>query len=217
MKTFELTGTPRTELGKKAVKAIRRQNMIPAVLYGKEPISLDQVPALAPGEKLVEIENGKGIIVSDFNIATGAIRTLIYTPNVYLVELTIGDKKTKAIIKEIQFHPVNDKILHIDFLEVTDNKPITIEIPVKLEGLAEGVKQGGKMSLELRKVRVKALYNHVPERVVINVESLAMGKTIKVGDLKFDNYELVNAKDAVICGVKLSRAAKGAQAKAAAK
>lgn len=214
MKTFELAGTPRIELGKKAVREIRKQDLIPSVLYGKEPVALDSAPVLSPGEKLVEIENSKAMIVTDFNVTTSAVRTLVYTPNVYVVELTIGDKKTKAIIKDMQFHPLTDKILHIDFMEVTDTKPILINVPVKLEGLAEGVKQGGKMSLELRKVRVKALYNNVPERVVVNVDSLGMGKTIKVGDLKFEDFELANSKDAVICAVKLSRAAKGAQAKA---
>ena len=120
-----------------------------------------------------------------------------------------------AVLKDIQFHPVKDAILHIDLLEVNDKKPVAIEVPVKLEGHAEGVKAGGKLSLSMKKIRVKAIYTNIPERVVINVDHLGLGKTLQIGDLHFDGLELMNAKNAVVCAVQLTRAARGAQANAA--
>lgn len=120
-----------------------------------------------------------------------------------------------AIIKEIQFHPVKDTILHIDFLEVNDTKPVAIEVPVKLEGHAEGVKAGGKLTLSMKKLRVKAIYTNVPERLVINVDHLGLGKSIQVGELNFEGLEMLNAKNAVVCAVQLTRAARGAAAAAA--
>ena len=189
MKTFQLTGQVREALGKKATRALRNNGLVPAILYG--------------GEKEIH-----------FQISEKDIRNLIYTPDIYLVELTIGGEKHTAIIQDTQFHPVQDKLLHIDFLEVTPDKPIQMEVPVKLEGLAEGVKQGGKLSLEVRKLRVKALYKYIPERLIIDVASLGLGKTYQVGDLHFDNMEIMNAKNVVVCSVKLTRAAKGMQAKA---
>ncbi|MDR1368668.1 MAG: 50S ribosomal protein L25, partial [Dysgonamonadaceae bacterium] len=118
-----------------------------------------------------------------------------------------------AILKDLQFHPVSDQLLHADFIQVAENKPITMEIPVVLEGLAEGVKAGGKLSLEMRKLKVKGLYKDFPEKLVINIEDLGLGKTIQIGSLNFPNLELLNAKDNVICAVKLTRAARGAAAK----
>ena len=117
-------------------------------------------------------------------------------------------------MREIQFHPVSDKVMHIDFLQVTEEKPIVMEVPVRLEGLAQGVRAGGKLSLDMRKLRVKALYNNIPEVLVINVENLDLGKTIQVRALQFENFEILNAPNAVVCAVKLTRAARGAQAKA---
>ncbi|MBR5542402.1 MAG: 50S ribosomal protein L25, partial [Bacteroides sp.] len=121
-----------------------------------------------------------------------------------------------AIMKDIQFHPVTDAILHIDFLQVEANKAIVMEVPVQLEGLAEGVRAGGKLALQIRKLKVKACYEAIPERLVIDVTPLGLGKTIKVGELNYEGLELINAKDAVVCAVKLTRAARGAQAAAAA-
>lgn len=119
-----------------------------------------------------------------------------------------------AVIKDIQFHPVEEKILHMDFLEVTEKKPVVMEVPVSLEGHSEGVKAGGKLSLEMRKLKVKAVYTHIPEKMVINVDNLGLGKTMQVGDLHFEGLEIMNAKNAVVCAVKLTRAARGAAAKA---
>ena len=177
MKTFQLEGKSREVAAtsadqKRALKAMRKNNEIPAVLYG--------------GEK-----------VSHFTITKDSVRNLVYSPEIFVVELTIDGKKTMAIVKDIQFQPVTDAILHMDFLEVSENKPVVMEVPVVLEGHAEGVKAGGK-----------------PEKLFINVDHLGLGKTMQVGALHFEGLELMNAKNAVVCAVQLTRAARGAQAKA---
>ena len=213
MKTFQLEGTPRIDLGTKAVKAIRKQDLIPAVLNGGEIVEMPYNKTLKAGEKIVEIANNKGLIVTDFTISNDAVRKLIYTPEIFAVDLTIGEKKVMAVVKDVQFHPVNDRILHMDFLEVNDKKPIVMEVPVALEGHSEGVKAGGKLSLEMRKLKVKAIYTQIPEKLVINIDNLGLGKTMQVGDLHFEGLEIMNAKNAVVCAVKLTRAARGAQAK----
>ena len=214
MKTFQLTAEPRTDLGKKAAKELRKANLIPVVLNGGSVIDLPYTAALKPGEKIVEIGNGKGLITTDLTVKAEDVRKLVYTPDIFAIDLDINGEKRNAVVKDIQFHPVKDNILHIDLLEVTDKKPVVIEVPVKLEGHAEGVKAGGKLQLSMKKIKVKAIYTEIPERVVINVDSLGLGKTLQIGDLHFDGLELVNAKNAVVCAVALTRAARGAQANA---
>ncbi len=216
MKTFQLSAEARTDLGKKATKALRAAGKIPAVINGGEVVTLPYAGALKPGQKLVEIEDGKGLLTTDIVVTNDAVRKLVYTPEIFAIELDVNGQKTNAVLKDIQFHPVKDTILHMDFLEVTDKKPVVIEVPVKLEGHAEGVKAGGKLQLNMKKLRVRAIYTNVPERLVINVDNLGLGKTIQVGDLKFEGLELVNAKNAVVCTVALTRAARGAAAAAAA-
>ncbi|KAA6342774.1 50S ribosomal protein L25 [termite gut metagenome] len=189
MKTIEVKGTVRSIAARsseksRALKEIRRNDGVPCVVYG-----------------------GKQNI--HFTVVNEALRNLIYTPDIYMVNLVIDEQKLTAILKEIQFHPVTDKILHVDFLEVNATKPIIIEVPVQLEGLAEGVKSGGKLTLQMRKLKVKALYKNIPEKLTINVNNLELGKTIKTGELSFEGLELLNAKDNVVCAVKLTRAAKG--------
>ena len=194
MKTFKLEGKSREIIArsadqKRALKAMRKNDEIPAVLYG--------------GEKVVH-----------FAVTNDAVRKLVYTPEIFAVELTIDGETTMAILKEIQFHPVSDKILHMDFLAVSKEKPVEMEVPVALEGHAEGVKAGGKLSLQMRKLKVKAIYSQIPEKLTINVDHLGLGKTIQVGALHFEGLEVINAKNAVVCAVQLTRAARGAQAKA---
>ena len=194
MKTFKLEGKSREIIArsadkKRALKAMRKNDEIPAVLYG--------------GEKVVH-----------FAVTNDAVRKLVYTPEIFVVELTIDGETTMAIMKEIQFHPVSDKILHMDFLAVSKEKPVEMEVPVALEGHAEGVKAGGKLTLQMRKLRVKAIYDQIPEKLVINVDNLGLGKTMQVGALHFEGLEVMNAKNAVVCAVQLTRAARGAQAKA---
>jgi large subunit ribosomal protein L25 len=193
MKSIEIKGTARqiaerSSEQSKALKEIRRNNGVPCVLYG--------------GAENVH-----------FTVTNDMLRNLVYTPEIYLVNLDIDGKAIKAILKDIQFHPVKDSILHVDFLEVVDGKPIVMEVPVQLEGLAEGVKEGGKLTLQMRKLKAKALYANMPEKLVINVARLGLGKTIKVGELSFEGLELLNAKDNVVCAVKLTRAARGLAAK----
>jgi large subunit ribosomal protein L25 len=187
MKTFDLKGEIRDDFGKKAARAYRREGLIPCVVYGGHD------------EKNV-----------NFVVKNGDVRNLIYTPEIYLVNLDLGEKKMQAVLREIQFHPVKDTILHIDFLHVFEDVPVEIELPVRLEGLAEGVRAGGKLSLDMRQLKVRAVPSKLPDEIVINVENLGLGKTIQVGDLEFDGIELLNAKNAVVCRVHLTRAAKAA-------
>ena len=196
MKSIEIKGSLRTEIGKKATHSLRKNNGGPCVLYGMQ-----------------KDENGKPV-ATHFTVTVDGLRKLVYTPHIYVVDLNIDGKVVNAIMKDIQFHPVTDAILHVDFYQINEENPIVMEVPVQLEGLAEGVKAGGKLALQMRKLKVKALYNVIPERLNIDVTSLALGKTIKVGELSFEGLELLNAKEAVVCAVKLTRAARGAQAAA---
>ena len=189
MKSFELKGAVRTDLGKKATKAERVSENVPCVLYG--------------GAENVH-----------FTTTTSDIRKLVYSPEVFIVNLNIGGVVTKAIMKALQFHPVTDKVLHIDFLAISETKPVVVELPVKLEGLAEGVKAGGKLALEMRNLKVKGLYTQIPENIVIDVTELGLGKSIQVGKVAVENLEILNAKNAVVAQVKLTRAARGAAAAA---
>lgn len=192
MKTFELKGTLRNDLGKKVSKAERESGSIPCVLYGgKENLH--------------------------FTATVSDLRKLVYSPEVFVVALDIDGKKFNSILKDLQFHPVSDAVLHIDFLEINETKAVEVEIPVKLEGLAEGVKAGGKLSLEMRKLKVKGIYKNIPENIVVNVTSLGLGKSVQVAKLKEENLEFLNAKNAVVAQVKLTRAARGAAAAAATK
>lgn len=201
MKSFALNGTSRniaerSSEQKKALKAMRRNNEVPCVLYG------------------VEKDANGNPVATHFTVSYDSLRNLVYTPHIYVVDLTIDGKLVNAIMKDIQFHPVKDTILHVDFYQIDETRPIVMEVPVALEGLAEGVKAGGKLSLQIRKLKVKALYNLIPEKLVINVTNLGLGKTIKVGELSYEGLELTNAKEAVVCAVKLTRAARGAAAAA---
>ncbi|MDE6121406.1 MAG: 50S ribosomal protein L25/general stress protein Ctc [Muribaculaceae bacterium] len=191
MKTFQLSAQPRTELGKKATKALREKNLIPVVL-------------------------NSNAVATNLTVSQEAVRKLVYTPEIFAIELDINGEKHMAVLKDIQFHPVKDTILHIDLLEVSEDKPVVVEVPVKLEGHAEGVKAGGKLALSMKKLKVRAPYTSIPERIVVNVDSLGLGKTLQVGELHYEGLELVNAKNAVVCAVQLTRAARGAAAAAAA-
>ncbi len=191
MKTFELKGEIRDGFGKKAARAYRREGLVPCVVYG-----------------------GRDEENVNFVVKQGDVRNLIYTPEVYLVNLDLGEKKVMSMMKDAQFHPVTDDVLHIDFLYVHEDKPAVIDVPVHLQGLAAGVKSGGKLSLDKRKLKVKALPANLPERLVIDVTKLELGKSIQIGDLSFEGLELLDAKNVVVCRVQLTRAARGAAAKA---
>ena len=216
MKTFQLNAEPRTDLGKKAAKALRAGQKIPCVLNGGKVIELKDGKydgTLAEGEKVVEIgREGKAVLTTDFTVNFNDVRKLIYTPEVFVVALNINGVEKMAVLKDIQWHPVNDSILHLDFLEVTNDKPVVVSIPVNVEGHAAGVKAGGKLYLSMKKVKVKGIYTEIPERIIVNVDSLGIGQSVKVGDLKYDKFELASSKDLVITGVRATRAAATAAA-----
>ena len=159
-------------------------------------------------------ENGLPV-ATHFSVPTEGLRNLVYTPHIYVVDLNIDGKTVNAIMKDIQFHPVTDAILHVDFLQIDEANPIVMEVPVQLEGLAEGVKAGGKLALQIRKLKVKALYNIIPERLVIDVTPLGVGKTIFVGDLNFDGVKFLTPATTAVCAVRVTRASRGADAAAA--
>lgn len=187
MKTIDVKGSLRTEVGKKETHRLRKQNIVPCILYG------------------IEKDENNLPVATAFAVPTEGLRKLIYTPHIYVVNLTIGEKTVNAILKDIQFHPVKDTILHVDFYQINEEKPIIMNVPVTLTGLAEGVKSGGKLSQVLRKLKVKAIYSDIPEKLVIDVTHLSLGKSIKVGDLSYDKLELLNVKNAVVCTVKTTR------------
>ena len=218
MKTFALTAAPRTNLGKKATKALRAEGKIPAVINGGEVVTLPYEGALKEGQKVVEIAENKSantkkaIITTDVVINKEDVRKLIYTPEIFVIDLTVNGETKKAVLKDIQIHPVTDEILHIDFLGVNENKPVVMEVPVALEGHAEGVKAGGKLTLSMKKLKVKAIYNAIPEKIVVNIDNIKLGQSLKVGALHYEGLELINSKNAVVCAVQLTRAARGQQA-----
>lgn len=186
MQVFDLKGEVRKDVGKKATKAVRNEEKVPCVLYG--------------GESNVH-----------FAVVDKDLKKLLYTPSVYLVNLTLDGQSYSAVMRDIQFHPVSDKVLHIDFYQITENKPVVIEVPVKTTGHAAGVQAGGKLALISRKLKVKALPKDMPDEIVIDVTSLGVGKAIKVQDIHIEGVELMNAKSVVVAQVKLTRAARAAQ------
>lgn len=188
MKEITISGQKRTDLGKKASKELRKQGLVPCNIYGEAK------------------ENGQPVAMA-FASPMSELRKIVYTPHIYVINITIDGQKHTAILKELQFQPVSDALLHVDFLEVNDQKPITIGIPVELKGLAPGVRDGGRMNLSIRKINVTAPYQNIPERLIVDVTKLELGKSIKVGQLHYDNIELATGKSVVVCSVKMTRQA----------
>jgi len=185
MKTLELKGSLRTDLGKKATKALRKQELVPCELYG----------------------GGENI---HFSVSERALSKLIYTPEVFIVKFDVEGKVFSCVMREVQFHPVTDKPIHIDFFQIFEDKAFEVEIPIKVEGFAIGVQSGGKLAVGLRKLKVKALMADLPENLPIDVTELGLSKSIQVRELSYENLEIVNAKNAVVVQVKLTRAARAA-------
>lgn len=198
MKEINISGKKRTETGKKASKLMRKEGLIPCNLYGEKKGENGLPEALAFSVPMVEL------------------RKLVYTPHIYVVNLNIDGEEHKAVMKELQFHPVSDALLHIDFYEIHEDKPITIGIPVKLNGLAQGVRDGGRLSLIVRKVDVTAKYTDIPETLDIDVTNLTIGKSIKVGELHFEGLEMATSKEVVVCTIKATRKSNAAAQDAAA-
>ena len=182
MKTVTLSGSPRENVGKQHAADLRRNERIPAVLYG--------------GEKQIH-----------FSISENDAKKLIFTPNVYIVELEIKGEKVKAIVQESQLHPVTDRILHIDFLQILDNKPFKIKIPVRLEGFSRGVQNGGRLRQNFRKLKVLGLEQDMPEAVVIDITSLRIGHKRRVSDLSIPGIKFLDPLNAVVVGVQTARTA----------
>lgn len=190
MKTIAISGSPRENVGKSDAKALRYEGNAPAVLYG-------------------------GSTQKHFSVNVADMRDLIFTPEVHFVELNLEGSSHKAIIKEMQFHPLTDKLLHVDFLELFDDKAIVMEIPVKLKGTSPGVKMGGKLVQKKRKLRVRALPADMPQNVEVSIEKLEVGGNIRVRNVQVNNYAIINAQDDTIVSVVMSRALKQAEQEAA--
>ena len=197
MKEISVSGQKRTATGKKASKLLRKEGMVPCNLYGETKGANGLPEALA------------------FQASFSELRKAIYTPHVYVVNLTIDGQTHKAIMKELQFHPTTDALLHADFYEVNETKEITVGIPVKLNGLAQGVRDGGRLNLSIRKINVTAPYKQIPEVLDIDVTSLQLGKAIKVGALEFEGLKIATSPEVVVCSVKATRASRSAAAAAA--
>ena len=196
MKEINVKGQKRSDLGKKASKEMRKEARIPCNLYGEAKNANGQPEAVA------------------FMVPMAELRKVVYTPHIYVINLDIDGKKHTAIMKELQFHPVTDALLHVDFFEINEKKDISIGIPVNLVGHAQGVRDGGRMSLSIRKLVVKAPYKQIPEKLDIDVTAMTIGKSIKAGELNFDGLEIITPKDVVICSIKMTRAAAAAAAAA---
>jgi len=197
MKQITLNAQLRTEFGKKASRDMRRAGNVPAVVYGVE-------------------KDEKGLpVAKPITISEKELVKLLYTPNVYIVNLNIEGQTVKAILKALQSDFVTDHPVHVDFYQITEDKPVVMEIPVKLNGLAEGVKAGGKLTLNVRKLAVKAKYTQFPDTLDIDVTNLGLGKSMKVAALSYEGLEIITSKEVVVCAVRMTRAARAAAADAA--
>ncbi|MDB5011574.1 MAG: ribosomal protein L25/ral stress protein Ctc [Mucilaginibacter sp.] len=190
MKSIAISGSPRENVGKRDAKELRYQSMVPAVLYG-------------------------GPTQTHFAVSAADLRPVVYTPDVHFIDIEVAGVKTQAIIQDIQFHPLTEQILHVDFLQLDPNKPLTMEIPVKLTGTSPGVKTGGKLVLKLRKLRVKALPKDHLDTIDVSINELEVGQSVRVANLKFDNLTIVNAQEDTIVSVTTSRALRQAEQEAA--
>ncbi|MDA3820437.1 MAG: 50S ribosomal protein L25/general stress protein Ctc [Candidatus Delongbacteria bacterium] len=191
MKTLTIKGSIREELGKAATKRLRKQGEVPCVLYG--------------GENVVH-----------FHAPLNDFRHLLYTPNVYFVDLELGDNTYQAIMKDSQFHPVTDTVIHLDFFEIKEGKAMDMKIPVHLCGLAEGVKEGGVLKQDYRYLKVRALPKDMPETIEIDISPLTIGDSVKVGDLEIENASIHEKENVSVVGIVAVRGIAEIEAEAAA-
>ncbi|MBE7178210.1 MAG: 50S ribosomal protein L25/general stress protein Ctc [Mucilaginibacter polytrichastri] len=189
MKTIAISGSPRENVGKRDAKELRYQGQVPAVLYG-------------------------GDTQTHFAVSAADLKPIVYTPEAQFIEIDVNGKKTKAITQDIQFHPLTEQILHIDFLELIEGKPVTMDVPVRLTGTSPGVKMGGKLTQKLRKLRVKALPKDHIDTIDISIETMEVGHSVRVRDLKFDNLKITNTPEDTIVSVGMSRALRQAEQEA---
>ena len=181
MKSVSISGLPRVSVGKKDAKTLRREGKVPCTLYG----GTEQINFYA-----------------EYNTFT----PVVYTPEVNTVKITVDGKEYDTLLQEIQFHPVNDKIMHIDFLQLFPDKPVMIDIPVKITGSSSGVKAGGKLTIVTRKLKVKALPAHLPDDITVDISDLEIGQSRKVGDITLPNVQMLDTPNRVIASVNITRA-----------
>jgi large subunit ribosomal protein L25 len=189
MKSIAISGSPRENVGKRDAKELRYQSRVPAVLYG-------------------------GATQTHFSVSAADLKPVVYTPHVHFIDLEVEGVTTQAIIQDLQFHPLTEQILHVDFLQLDPAKPVTIEIPIKLTGSSPGVKAGGKLVQKLRKLRVKALPKDHQDTIDISIEHLEVGKSVRVSEVKVDNLAILNAPEDTIVSVTTSRALRQAEQEA---
>ncbi len=180
MKSFELSGTKREGLTKQDTKKLRDAGMVPCVIYGGETNIHFSAPILS-------------------------FRSLVYTPDVYTVKISVDGKTHNAIMQEIQFHPISDKLLHIDFIEINEDKKVVIDVPVKLSGTSEGQRQGGKLLNKVRKLKIKSLPSNLPDAVTIDITPLTIGQSVRVSDLKLEGVEFLDSASNIIVGIRTTR------------
>ncbi|MDB5155991.1 MAG: rplY [Mucilaginibacter sp.] len=190
MKSIAISGSPRENVGKRDAKELRYQALVPAVLYG-------------------------GATQTHFSVSAADLKPVVYTPVVHFIDLDIAGVKSQAIIKDLQFHPLTEQIIHVDFLLLDEKKPITIQIPVRLTGTSPGVKVGGKLVQKLRKLSIKALPKDHLDFIDVSIEALEVGKSVKVAELSFPKLTILNTKEDTIVSVTTSRALRQAEQEAA--
>ena len=180
MKSITIKATARKELGSKEAKNLRRDNQVPCVIYGGETPIHFSAPELS-------------------------FRNLVYTPDAFIVEVDVEGTVVRAVMKDIQFHPLTERIVHIDFMQVFDDKPVIMDIPVRLEGNAIGVRNGGNLRFNRRKLSVKALPDNLPDIIEVDIEKMRIGDIIKVADLSSESYEFMVNDNAVVVAIKMAR------------
>lgn len=180
MKTVSLSGSPRANVGKTDAAALRAQGRVPCVIYGA-------------GEQI------------HFSADIRHFKDIIFTPETNLVNVEVEGKSYKTVLQEAQYHKINDKLIHADFLQVTEDKPVTVQLPVKTVGAAEGVRAGGKLNLKMRKLKVRGLISKLPEYIELNIEKLGIGKGISAGDIDIDGITLLHPKNISIISVDVTR------------
>ena len=183
MKSITIQGVKRESVGKKSSRALRNADQVPCVVYGgNEPLH--------------------------FSTDERSFKDLVYTPEAHTVDLELDDgTKISAILQDIQFHPVTDKIIHADFYQLHDDKPVSMDIPVRLTGRARGVMAGGVLQFNMRKLKVRALPANLPDEIVIDISSLRIGHSISVEALRNDDYTILHPDESTVVRVRTSRAA----------
>jgi len=180
MKSVSMSGSPRENVGKKDAKAQRANGLVPCVIYG--------------GNQQMQ-----------FVVEETQFRHLLFTPEVKYVELEVGNNKFTAVVQATQWHPITDKLLHVDFLEVVDGKPIIIGLPVKITGTSPGVLRGGRLVKKIRKLTVKGLLNDIPEEILVDISNLEINDSIKVGDLSVPKLSFVENPNTIIVNIASTR------------